>query len=70
MVLAGSAAQDTFWIRRVRTLTVGFLKPFFLFESRNLGFPASPIENLTETVSGKPRYLIRAEDFKFYITNR
>jgi glutathione-regulated potassium-efflux system ancillary protein KefC len=33
MVLAGSAAKDTFWIRRVRTLTVGFLTPFYFLRA-------------------------------------
>jgi len=27
MVLAGAASRDTFWIRRLRTLTIGFLTP-------------------------------------------
>ncbi|MEP6889473.1 MAG: cation:proton antiporter [Nitrospirota bacterium] len=29
MVLAGSAARDAHWIRRLRMLTVGFLTPFY-----------------------------------------
>jgi glutathione-regulated potassium-efflux system ancillary protein KefC len=33
MVLAGSAAKDTLWIRRVRTLTVGFLTPFYFLRA-------------------------------------
>jgi len=33
MVLAGGAAKDTFWIRRVRTLTVGFLTPFYFLRA-------------------------------------
>ncbi len=33
MVLAGTAAKDTLWIRRVRTLTVGFLTPFYFLRA-------------------------------------
>jgi len=33
MVLAGSAAKDTLWVRRVRTLTVGFLTPFYFLRA-------------------------------------
>lgn len=33
MVLAGGAAKDTLWIRRVRTLTVGFLTPFYFLRA-------------------------------------
>ncbi len=36
MVLAGSAAQDTFWLRRMRTLTVGFLTPFYFLRAGTL----------------------------------
>jgi Kef-type K+ transport system membrane component KefB len=36
MILAGSAAQDTFWVRRVRTLTVGFLTPFYFLRAGTL----------------------------------
>jgi glutathione-regulated potassium-efflux system ancillary protein KefC len=36
MVLAGSAARDTHWIRRVRTLTVGFLTPFYFLRAGTL----------------------------------
>ena len=36
MVLAGSAARDTFWIRRLRTLTVGFLTPFYFLRAGTL----------------------------------
>jgi len=36
MVLAGSAAQDTFWMRRMRTLTVGFLTPFYFLRAGTL----------------------------------
>ena len=36
MMLAGSAAQDTFWVRRVRTLTVGFLTPFYFLRAGTL----------------------------------
>lgn len=33
MVLAGSAAKDLAWIRRLRTLTVGFLTPFYFLRA-------------------------------------
>lgn len=33
MVLAGSAAKDADWIRRLRTLTVGFLTPFYFLRA-------------------------------------
>ncbi len=33
MVLAGSAARDAFWIRRLRTLTVGLLTPFYFLRA-------------------------------------
>lgn len=36
MVLAGSAAKDTHWIRRMRTLTVGFLTPFYFIRAGTL----------------------------------
>ena len=36
MVLAGSAAKDAFWIRRLRTLTVGFLTPFYFLRAGSL----------------------------------
>jgi Kef-type K+ transport system membrane component KefB len=36
MVLAGSAARDTQWIRRLRTLTVGFLTPFYFLRTGTL----------------------------------
>ncbi len=36
MVLAESAARDTFWIRRLRTLTVGFLTPFYFLRAGTL----------------------------------
>lgn len=36
MVLAGSAAKDTHWIRRLRTLTVGFLTPFYFIRAGTL----------------------------------
>ena len=36
IVLAGSAARDTFWVRRVRTLTVGFLTPFYFLRAGTL----------------------------------
>jgi glutathione-regulated potassium-efflux system ancillary protein KefC len=36
MVLAGSAAKDAQWIRRLRTLTVGFLTPFYFLRAGTL----------------------------------
>jgi len=33
MVLAGTAARDNLWIRRMRTLTVGFLTPFYFIRA-------------------------------------
>ena len=33
MVLAGGAAQDHHWIRRLRTLTIGFLTPFYFLRA-------------------------------------
>ncbi|MHB8771338.1 MAG: cation:proton antiporter [Syntrophales bacterium] len=36
MVLAGSAARDAFWMRRLRTLTVGFLTPFYFLRAGTL----------------------------------
>jgi len=33
MVLAGGAAKDTIWIRRLRTLTVGLLTPFYFIRA-------------------------------------
>ncbi|MFA5073800.1 MAG: cation:proton antiporter [Nitrospirota bacterium] len=33
MILAESAGRDTFWIRRLRTLTVGFLTPFYFLRA-------------------------------------
>jgi Kef-type K+ transport system membrane component KefB len=36
MVLAGGAAKDTFWIRRLRTLTVGFLTPVYFIRAGTL----------------------------------
>ncbi|TSA45385.1 MAG: hypothetical protein D4R56_05565 [Deltaproteobacteria bacterium] len=36
MVLAGSATRDTFWVRRLRTLTVGFLTPFYFLRAGTL----------------------------------
>ncbi|MFA4838267.1 MAG: cation:proton antiporter [Candidatus Neomarinimicrobiota bacterium] len=33
MVLAEFSARDTFWIRRLRTLTVGFLTPFYFIRA-------------------------------------
>lgn len=39
MVLAGSAARDAHWIRRVRTMTVGFLTPFYFIRAGTLVSP-------------------------------
>jgi Kef-type K+ transport system membrane component KefB len=36
MVLAGSAARDEVWIHRLRTLTVGFLTPFYFLRAGTL----------------------------------
>jgi Kef-type K+ transport system membrane component KefB len=36
MVLAGHASQDGFWIRRLRTLTGGFLTPFYFLRAGTL----------------------------------
>lgn len=36
MVLAGSAAQDASWVRRLRTLTIGFLTPFYFLRAGTL----------------------------------
>ncbi|MBI4596237.1 MAG: cation:proton antiporter [Candidatus Tectomicrobia bacterium] len=36
MVLAGSAAKDSFWIRRLRTLTIGLLTPFYFIRAGTL----------------------------------
>ena len=36
MILAGSAARDTHWVRRLRTLTVGFLTPFYFIRAGTL----------------------------------
>jgi len=36
MVLAGSAAKDMHWMRRLRTLTVGFLTPFYFLRAGTL----------------------------------
>jgi Kef-type K+ transport system membrane component KefB len=36
MVLAGSAAKDAHWMRRLRTLTVGFLTPFYFLRAGTL----------------------------------
>lgn len=36
MVLAGSAAKDGHWMRRLRTLTVGFLTPFYFLRAGTL----------------------------------
>jgi Kef-type K+ transport system membrane component KefB len=36
MILAGSAARDAFFIRRIRTLTIGFLTPFYFLRAGSL----------------------------------
>ena len=36
MILAGSAARDAAWVRRLRTLTVGFLTPFYFLRAGTL----------------------------------
>ncbi len=36
MVLAGAAAEDHHWIRRMRTLTIGFLTPFYFLRAGSL----------------------------------
>jgi Kef-type K+ transport system membrane component KefB len=36
MVLAGGAAKDGHWIRRLRTLTIGFLTPFYFLRAGSL----------------------------------
>jgi glutathione-regulated potassium-efflux system ancillary protein KefC len=36
MALAGNAARDAHWIRRLRTLTVGFLTPFYFLRAGTL----------------------------------
>jgi glutathione-regulated potassium-efflux system ancillary protein KefC len=36
MVLAGAAAQDPFWVRRLRTLTIGLLTPFYFLRAGSL----------------------------------
>jgi Kef-type K+ transport system membrane component KefB len=36
MVLAEFSSNDTFWIRRLRTLTVGFLTPFYFLRAGTL----------------------------------
>jgi len=36
MVLAGTASQDHLWVRRVRTLTIGLLTPFYFIRAGSL----------------------------------
>lgn len=36
MVLAGGAARDDLWVRRLRTLTIGFLTPFYFLRAGTL----------------------------------
>jgi len=38
MVLATAAAKDPFWVRRIRTLTMGFLTPFYFLRAGSLVF--------------------------------
>ena len=38
MVLATAASKDQFWIRRIRTLTMGFLTPFYFLRAGSLVF--------------------------------
>ncbi|HPU29170.1 MAG TPA: cation:proton antiporter [Syntrophorhabdaceae bacterium] len=51
MVMAGGAAKDTFWVRRVRTLTVGFLTPFYFLR-------AGMLVSLPAVVSGPVVFII------------
>jgi len=36
MILAGTAARDIVWVHRLRTLTVGFLTPFYFLRAGTL----------------------------------
>jgi Kef-type K+ transport system membrane component KefB len=36
MILAGAASQDQFWVRRLRTLTIGLLTPFYFIRAGSL----------------------------------
>ncbi len=36
LVLAGFTAEDHFWVRRMRTLTIGFLTPFYFIRAGSL----------------------------------
>jgi glutathione-regulated potassium-efflux system ancillary protein KefC len=51
MVLAGDAAKDTFWIRRLRTLTVGLLTPFYFIR-------AGMLVSLTSLISAPIIFLL------------
>ena len=55
MVLAGNAARDTHWIRRLRTLTVGFLTPFYFIRAGTLvsvpALMAAPVAFLVLLIS-------------------
>jgi glutathione-regulated potassium-efflux system ancillary protein KefC len=51
MVLAGDAAKDTFWIRRLRTLTVGLLTPFYFIR-------AGMLVSLTSLISAPIIFLV------------
>ena len=42
MVLAGGAARDAHWICRLRTLTVGFLTPFYFLRAVGRSYPSRP----------------------------
>ena len=47
MVLAGTASQDHLWVRRVRTLTIGLLTPFYFIRAGTLvSLPAIAIAPL------------------------
>src|SRR3990172_5787820 len=36
MILAGAASQDQYWVRRLRTLTIGLLTPFYFIRAGSL----------------------------------
>ncbi len=52
MVLAGSAAKDSHWIRRLRTPTVGFLIPFYFIRAGTL--VSLPVLPFSSTVVPRP----------------
>jgi Kef-type K+ transport system membrane component KefB len=48
MVLSGEAARDQHWVRRLRTLTIGFLTPFYFLRAGSLvSLPALAAAPLT-----------------------